>query len=219
MRPNLVERRRTVADDLAWVVPRLRHPLRDAPSTWASGSGSPVLLIGGVYEPWSFLAELGARLHRSGHPVHVVAAIGRNRGPISVEGSLALDYLREHDLHGVRVIGHSKGGLVGKQVMASDPDERVERLIAIATPFGGSAHANYAPNRTLRDLRPAAAELAALGARTDLNPRISSVFARWDAHIPGGSRLDGARNIELPLYGHFRLLSDPLLLATVEDEV
>jgi hypothetical protein len=205
--------------DYAWVLGRLRRTLRDVPASWSDGSLDPVVLIAGVYEPWSFLADLGERLHRAGHPVHAIPAIGRNRGPISVGARHGLEYLAAHDLRRVRIVAHSKGGLVGKQMMAADRDARIDRLIAIATPFGGSSPARYAPTRTLRDLAPTAGELAELGRRSDLNSRITSIYTRWDPHIPGGSRLEGAHNIELPLLGHFRLLSDPALLATVEDEL
>lgn len=218
MTPNRVERGRALADDYAWLARRLRSPLREPPGSWAHGGRAPVVLIAGVYEPWSFLADVGERLHRAGHPVRVVPAIGRNRGPIADGAQHALDLLRAHDLRGVCVVAHSKGGLVGKRLMAEDPDARVARLIAIASPFGGSDRARYVPLSTVRDLGPAAAELIALSERTDLNERITSVFGRWDAHIPNGSRLEGARNIELPLLGHFRLLSDEQLLATVEAE-
>ena len=103
--------------------------------------------------------------------------------------------------------------------MMLDPDRRVDRLIAIATPFAGSDRARYAPIRALRDLRPAAAEITALVANHDVNARITSIFTTWDAHIPNGSRLEGARNIELPMLGHFRILSDERLLAAVEREL
>jgi len=212
------KRRRAIAADYAWMLAKSRRPLRKVPERWAAGDGPPVLLIAGVYEPWSFLLTIGDRLNRAGHPIHVVSAIGRNRGTIADGARHGLAYLQERDLRHVRIVAHSKGGLVGKQLMAIDPDNRVDRLIAIATPFAGSTAARYMPVRTLRDLRPTAAQIAALVALRDVNARITSVFGRWDAHIPNGSRLEGAKNIELPLLGHFRLLEHELLLETVERE-
>jgi triacylglycerol lipase len=211
-------KRRAIAADYAWVLPRYGRPVRRIPEAWATGDRAPVLLIPGVYGPWSFMVGLGNRLNRGGHPVHVVSAIGRNRGAISQGARHGLDYLADHDLRNVRIVAHSKGGLVGKQLMAIDPGDRVDRLIAIATPFAGSDRARYMPVRPLRDLRPMATEIAALLANLHLNARITSIYSRWDAHIPNGSRLEGARNIELPLLGHFRLLDDELVLSTVERE-
>lgn len=213
------DRRRALADDYAWVVRRYRRAVRRVPEAWARGAGAPVLLIAGVYEPWSFMVDLGDRINRAGHPVHVVPAIGRNSGAISSGAEQAAHYLAEHDLRQVLIVGHSKGGLVGKRLMMADADGRVDRMIAIATPFGGSDRAKYLPMRAFRDLRPAAAEISALVASREVNARITSIFTTWDAHIPNGSRLEGARNIELPMLGHFRLLSDERLLSTVEREL
>ncbi len=49
-----------------------------------------------------------------------------------------------------------------------------------------------------------------------MNSRITSIYSAWDPHIPGGSQLAGARNIELRSTGHFRVVADPALLAEIE---
>jgi triacylglycerol lipase len=51
---------------------------RGADSGYHDGSLAPVLLLPGVYEPWTFLRPLAERIHAAGHPVHVVRALGRN---------------------------------------------------------------------------------------------------------------------------------------------
>ena len=61
--------------------------------------------------------------------------------------------LVEHGLTGVAIVAHSKGGIVGKHVMALDDrgtGGRVDRLVAIASPFNGSAMARLAPNPAAR---------------------------------------------------------------------
>lgn len=215
----IARRGRAIADDYGWVLPRLRRPVRRLPDPWAEGSRAPVLLIAGVYEPWSFLIDLGTAISDAGHPVHVVPAIGLNRRPITEGARHVLEYLAQLDLHGVQIVAHSKGGLVGKQAMVLDEAGRIDRMVAIATPFSGSDRARYLPTRTLRDLAPRAVELAALSGRRDVDARITSIFGTWDPHIPNGSALEGARNIQLPLTGHFRMLSDELVLSTVLKEL
>jgi pimeloyl-ACP methyl ester carboxylesterase len=42
-----------------------------------------------------------------------------------------------------------------------------------------------------------------------INSRITSIYGPFDPHIPEGSVLPGATNIELPVAGHFRILGDP----------
>ncbi len=145
---------------------------------------------------------------------------GATAGPISEGGGHGLDFLVAHDLRGVRIVAHSKGGLVGKQIMALDPDARVERLIAIRDPVRRVRPCQVRPGADACAISPRRrVSSPKLGRRSDLNARITlDLHAAGIRTIPGGSKLEGARNIELPLLGHFRLLADELLLATVEHE-
>lgn len=190
------------------------------PASFADGSKSPVLLLAGVYEPWHFLRPIALRLNAAGHPVHVARDIGHNRAPIADAAAIAQRYLDQHDLRGVVLLAHSKGGLVGKRLMAvEDISGRVASMVAIATPFGGSSLARFVPVRTIRALGPADESITTLAANLAVNSRVTSVFGEFDPHIPSGSRLDGAVNIELPIVGHFRLLGDERVIRAVEAAV
>ncbi len=192
-----------------------RHP----PTAFGTGDGTPVVLLAGVYEPWSLLRPSAQALSAAGHPVHVVAALGYNRAPIADAAATVMAYLVEHDLRSVVLVAHSKGGLVGKHVMVVDDGDggvdRVERLVAVATPFGGSTLAPLIPDPTVRALAPGAETIAMLGANLAVNARITSIFGDYDPHIPEGSRLEGATNVEIPVVGHFRLLADRRVIAAV----
>ncbi|MFB0833442.1 esterase/lipase family protein [Arthrobacter halodurans] len=178
---------------------------------------APVVLIPGVYETWQFLRPIAERLHNSGHPVHVIEGLGHNQGTVPAMARVMARYLEENDLRGVVIVAHSKGGLIGKYVMsASDRAWRVSRMTAINTPFSGSFFARFAPLRSVRDFSPGDAELLKLARNPKANHRIVSLYSVFDPHIPGGSYLEGAVNIELPTMGHFRPVGDPRLLATVE---
>lgn len=200
----------------------IRHRLRGlrglrADAAYRSGDRAPVLLLPGVYETWTFLRPLAEHLHAAGHPVHVLRALGANVRPIPESAALAQEYLRRLDLRGVVLVAHSKGGLIGKHMLAVDDVEgRVERLVALATPFGGSTLAGLFPNRALRAFLPTDPLILDLGRRADVNARIISVFPRYDTHIPAGSHLEGAVNVELPLEGHFRIVSDPRTFAALD---
>ncbi|WNB84365.1 alpha/beta fold hydrolase [Cellulomonas sp. ATA003] len=175
-----------------------------------------VVVIPGVYEPWQFMRPLAARLHRHGHPVHVVPALGYNRGSVPDMARLVADLLEERDLRDVVLVGHSKGGLIGKYVMLHhDPGTRVLAMATINTPFGGSPYARWMPVPTLRAFMPTDAVLAALTADLVANARITSISGPWDPHIPGGSDLEGATNVHLRTPGHFRILADPELEPTI----
>jgi hypothetical protein len=206
--------------DYAWVAWRqlLAAFDRGVPERFAHGDKSPVLLLPGVYEPWTLLRPVAERLGELGHPVHVLARLGYNRIPIPDAAAIAHRYLEHHDLRAVLLIAHSKGGLIGKHLMAvDDAAGRVDRLIAISTPFGGSRYADFMLSSTLREFRPRGETISALSAQGAVNSRITSVFGEFDPHIPAGSALDGAVNVELPVMGHFRVLSDPRLIDAVVD--
>lgn len=181
---------------------------------------APVLLIPGIWETWQFLLPVAEHLHRAGHPVHAISGIGYNRGTVSAMSTLVSAYLAEADLHGVIVLAHSKGGLIGKHIMSASPEaSRVKRMIAISTPFSGSVYARFAPIRSLRAFSPRDAGLLKLAENLTVNARIVSIYSFFDPHIPEGSHLDGAVNIKLATAGHFRLLGDPRLLDAVDDHL
>jgi pimeloyl-ACP methyl ester carboxylesterase len=189
-------------------------------SEYLGGDRAPVVLLPGVYEPWTFLRPLAARVHSLGHPVHVVRRLGRNTRSVPTAAARAQTYIDEHDLRHVVLLAHSKGGLIGKHMMLlDDADGRIDRLVAIATPFGGTRYARYMLDPTLRAFRPTEKTLAMLAANALVNPRIVSIYGDDDTHIPEGCELPGATNLEFPIVGHFRVLADEEVLAAVDAAV
>lgn len=190
--------------------------VRAAPARWSQGAGPPVLLLPGVYEPWHFLRTIGDRLNRAGHPVHVVREIRYNAKEVREVAALAQRYLDEHDLREVVLVAHSKGGLIGKHMMAvDDTGHRIRSLVAVVTPFAGSRMARFMLVRTLRAFLPTDETISLLAANLVINARITSIYGTFDPQIPGGSALQGATNVQLPIVGHFRLLSDERVIAAV----
>jgi len=186
------------------------------PEPWATGTERVVVLIPGVYETWHFLNAVGDALNAHGHPVHVIRSLGLNRAPIPASARIVARELAARDLHGVALVAHSKGGLIGKQTMSTeDPDGRVDRLVAVATPFRGSTMARLTVGRTMRAFLPGDSVIRALGELRDSNARVTSIYPRFDPNIPEGSALDGATNIEIPVVGHFRVLDEPATIAAV----
>ncbi|MDQ1082988.1 MULTISPECIES: triacylglycerol lipase [Microbacterium] len=181
-----------------------------------TGDGTPVVLLPGIYETWRFLEPLARALHERGHPVHVVDELGDNRRPIAEQASRVAAFLVSRGLSDVVLVAHSKGGLIGKHVMAFHPaGARVRALVAVATPFGGSRYSRLMPTPSLRAFASGDATMRALAASADANARIVSVYGAFDPHIPEGSELAGARNVRLAGGGHFRVLADPRVIAEV----
>jgi alpha-beta hydrolase superfamily lysophospholipase len=184
---------------------------------YPGGDRAPVVILPGVYETWQFLRLIADHLHQEGHPVHLLPELGYNNHAIPETAAMAQSYLDRHELTGVVLVAHSKGGLIGKHMMVTDDlSGRIASMVAINSPFGGSPLARWSPNRTLRAFSPKDATLTTLAANLEANSRITSIFSRTDPLIPGGSRLEGATNIELALVGHFRPLASREVLRILD---
>lgn len=146
------------------------------------------------------------------------------------------------------LVAHSKGGLIGKHVLVTsgaaieaaeaaasggDPTDAAAGanprsgsrplgllgLVAVATPFGGTRLARIFVDPSIRAFLPDDETIVMLGRETSINGRIVSVFGPYDPHIPEGSALDGATNIEVPAPGHFRVLEPPSTHRAVLDGI
>ena len=177
--------------------------------------GPPVLLLPGVHESPRFLDPFAALALAQNRRPHVITALGHNSDRITATAELAADYLERHDLRDALIIAHSKGGLVGKQLMTWERTRhRLVGMVAVATPFSGSVYATRAPTRALRDFSPTDATLRDLAANRAANREVVSVYPAFDPQIPHGSELADARaNVRLPVAGHFRVLGHPQLWA------
>lgn len=192
---------------------------RVSPDEFLSGTGRPVLIIPGIFEDWRFMLPLIRTLHDAGHPVHVVTVLQRNRLAVPKAAELIAGYLRDRDLTDVLIVAHSKGGLIGKfAMMALDPERRLVRMVAVASPFSGSRYAGFMLLPSLRALSPRSAVTLQLSREQRVNERITSIYGLFDPHIPEGSVLPGARNIQLDTGGHFRILAHEQTLKTVLEE-
>lgn len=214
-------RPRDRAQHLAWLLADMpnawRHRLRSLrdrtpPASFAEGTRRPVVIVPGVFETWHYLRRLATALNEDGHPVTIVSDLGINRRSIERSADLVWAHLEARDLRDVAIVGHSKGGLVGKQLLTvqdARKPHRIDRLITLASPFHGSGMARLAPTRDLRMFLPGDPVVARLDADTSRDACITSIYPAFDPHIPEGSRVNGARaNIEIPIVGHFRILED-----------
>lgn len=186
----------------------------------ADADGVPVLLLPGIFESWRFLEPLGRRLADAGHPIHVVG-LGMNRRPIAVLARTVAVALERAGLERCVIVAHSKGGLIGKQLMLEElrraeregDRRRIAGMVAVNTPFVGSRYAAYIPLPSVRALSPTA--LRTFAAQRGIDASITSVYASWDPHVPEGGELTGAINVRVPHRGHFRILGIP----AVQDEI
>ena len=189
---------------------------RTDPATFQTGEGAPILVIPGIWESWKFMQPLITSLHDRGHPVHVVQLLRHNGRPVVDAAAHVDDYLEQHALDDVLLVAHSKGGLIGKYVMVNGRSAlRLRGMVAVAAPFNGSFYARFMWLPSLRVFSPRNAVIRGLALDQQANARIVSLFGQFDPHIPGGSRLDGAKNVRLDTGGHFRVLAHPRVIAEI----
>lgn len=183
---------------------------RVQPGSFHQGHRNPVVIIPGVYENWQFMLPLIQHIHDAGHPVHVVTVLQRNKLEIPAAARLVAQHIEEAGLRDASIVAHSKGGLIAKFAMLMlDPEQRIGRMITVCTPFSGSRYARYMLLPSLRMFSPRNALTLKLAREETINSRITSIYGPFDPHIPEGSVLPGATNIELATAGHFRILGDP----------
>jgi pimeloyl-ACP methyl ester carboxylesterase len=193
---------------------------RTQPDDFLSGTGRPVVVIPGVYENWQFMLPLITALHQAGHPVHVITVLQRNRLAVPLAAKLVAKYLAAQDVANAAIVAHSKGGLIGKYLMMThDGERRVERMVAVCSPFSGSRYARFMLAPSLRAFSPRNALTLQLSREESVNRHITSVFGAFDPHIPEGSVLPGARNIKLDVAGHFRILGHKDTVRTILEEI
>lgn len=187
----------------------------------------PVILIPGVLNKWGYMKKLGDTISLLGHPVHIVPELGNNIDSIPSSAKILHKivvrvvpkeehrihararairaYIEKKDMKGAVIVAHSKGGLIGKYLLAHfNADERVLGLVAIATPFSGSSLAKLIPHRAFKELDIESGIIKDLQQHMGINKKIISIYPSYDTHVwaPQGSRLEGAENIEVPIGGH-----------------
>ncbi|WP_437583730.1 alpha/beta fold hydrolase [Paramicrobacterium sp. CJ85] len=195
---------------------------RKPPARYLKGDyAKPVIvLLPGVYETWVFMEPLAERLSTAGYRVNIVYGMKHNRRPI-VETSRMLQRAigRVHVPSAGRVIvAHSKGGLIGKHLMA-ETDLGVRGMVTLCTPFSGSSLAKYTVDPSLREFGPSHATITELTGTTTVNDRIVSISSSFDPHVPEGSDLDGAQNVHLDVAGHFLTLASEEAMDAVLDGI
>ena len=182
----------------------------------------PVILIPGVFEKWHFLKFIADPLSLAGHPVYVLEHMGYNTKEIRHNAKLVREFIDDKKLKDVIIIAHSKGGLIGKFILAFyNKDEIIKKVIAIASPFGGSHITKFVPHKAIKELSPQSEIIKELSFKKEVNHKIVSIYGVFDNHVwPEEScKLEGADNIQVEAYGHHKILFDKKIRAIVISEV
>lgn len=172
---------------------------------------APIILIPGISNKWGFLKHLGDKISLKGHPVYIVNKLKFNLFDIRTSAKIVREIIDKNNLRKVIIVGHSKGGLIGKYFLVHEnKDEKVKGLIAIATPFSGSQLASQIPGKAYKELAPESKIIGELNSHKEVNSKIVSIMPEFDNHVwsEKGSRLEGALNIAVPIKGHHKIVFD-----------
>lgn len=176
----------------------------------------PVILIPGILGKWGFMKSLGDKISKMGHPVYIIPELGYNLFNIPESAKKLKDVVEKIDtnksnLKGVILVAHSKGGLIGKYLLANkNEDNKVLGLISIATPYSGSSMAKLLPLEPIKELDTDSKIILDLEKHNEVNNKIISICPEYDNHVwaEKGSRLDGAKNVEVNVHGHHKIIFD-----------
>lgn len=179
-----------------------------------------IIIIPGIYESWRFMGPVIRLLAQNGYKVHVVETLGYNYDTVEAMAANIRLYIEENNVTNSVIVAHSKGGLVGKLLLADKSvGTKIKGVVAISTPFSGSAYAYLAPTKSLRVFLPNSPILSSLRANKKVNNKIVSIYGQFDPHIPKGSYLEDANNIQVTASGHFRILNDEQVHACIIDSL
>lgn len=181
----------------------------------------PIILIPGISNKWGFLKKLGDSISAKGYPVYVVTKLEFNFFDIPTSAKIVRTIIDENKLKKAVIVGHSKGGLIGKYFLIHDnKDNKVKGLIAIGAPFSGSILARLSP-RSHKELIPESKIIKILNSYKKVNSKIISIMPAFDNHVwhEKGSNLEGAANITVPTKGHHRIVFDNSAINKIIDSI
>ncbi|MDB5162734.1 MAG: alpha/beta hydrolase [Candidatus Saccharibacteria bacterium] len=170
---------------------------------------TPIILIPGIYENWQFMKPVAEVLYKAGHPIYIIDDLNFNTGDIEKMSELVDAFLNKSHITDCIIVAHSKGGLIGKYILANlNTHRKVKGMVALNTPFSGSLYAYLMPLKSTSIFKPNSPILGQLAANTEINKTIVSIYGLFDPHIPKGSFLQGAQNLRLSTRGHFRIMNN-----------
>ncbi len=172
---------------------------------------SPIIFLSGFTLRWGFLKHLADQLSLDDYPVYVVQELKNNIGDIPKSAAKVKTIMDINNLKNVIIIGHSKGGLIGKYLLIHhNQDNQIKTVIAIASPFSGTTLARKIPFPSFKEVADKSKMIKEMATNNKVNSKIISVFPAFDNHVwpQGSSFLQGAKNVELKVKGHHRIVFD-----------
>src|SRR5574343_282336 len=182
------------------------------PADRLSPGRQPLLLVHGYGCSRGVWWLLRRRLEAAGHTVASVSlappyiSLGRLEPQLHqrIEEVCAATGSRQ-----VTLVCHSMGGLIARCYLARHGQERVARLITLASPHQGSDMCQIGFGQNAREMTSGSLWLQDMAAERLTVPTVSLRNAYDNYVMPqDNQRLPGSRDIELPPVGHIAMLYD-----------
>jgi alpha/beta hydrolase fold len=177
----------------------------------------PVLLVHGLVDNRSIFTAMRRGLRRRGF----ASVCTWNYSPMlgdaargAAELGAEIDRIRAGTGHDrIHVVGHSLGGLIARyHLQRQDGARRVQSLVTLGTPHGGSVLAHLLPTPLVRQLRPGSPLLQELAEPApDFDTPVTAVYSDLDQLVlpTSAARCDHpdirARNVLVRGVGHMSL--------------
>lgn len=193
---------------------RSRLDTRDAVAIGPEDAEVLALAVPGAWDSWHFMEPLARKLATRGIRVSFMPELGHHLMPVAESVPIvatALDTLMvEAEGRPVVVLGHSKGGIVSLRVLADLITRNIDQprgLVAMSTPFGGTAWANRTRLSTVKELRLGSDALVQVRKDALSGVKIVSVRPAADPHVTSTFVPKSARRLRIRSAGHFQTLS------------
>lgn len=172
----------------------------------------PLLLVHGYGVSRGIWWLLRRRLEAAGHTVATVSLIP----PYTSIGKLVPQlHQRIEEVCAatgskqVTLLAHSMGGLVCRSYLARHGIARVDKLVTLAAPHGGTALARIGIGQNAREMEPGSLWLRDMAGEDLKIPAVALRNPYDNYSMPqDNQRLPGAKDVELPAIGHIAMLYD-----------
>jgi len=158
---------RPLPDNMLWLDP---NDISCGALTQLTMPGLPVLACGPVLH--TFL-PMKLSLQAAGYTVHCFDYDWRR--DIAETGAVLAMRLESEAAREINVIGHSMGGLIARIAMQTAVGQRIQRLITLGAPHGGS----YAPVQAIRGVYPLVRRLAQIDPMHSAEALAREVFSSF----------------------------------------
>lgn len=191
---------------------------RTPPAYWKNGTKGDVIIVPGFAETWVYEEMPASHLNKLGYRIHVIHELDSNFVPIQKATEIVSDYIKKNELTDVILLAHSKGGIIAKRVLDSLPEKIIQKIITISVPYHGTFW-GYGYFLRLKEMQPASEIIRSTLKETKNNSRIYNYYSQIDNNvIPNKSAiLEGARNMQIGVIGHTRILRDISLLEHIDN--